>query len=286
MSGRPGRADVLVVGGGVVGACVALELARRGREWCCSSAGRRSAAARHRAAPVTSSRATQHRSPRRQRSVTDCAGCSIPAARRVALVGLAPGGPVPAERARPGGRPQDRLCAGSPSSLELHAGLAAEGLATTFERRGSRTSTRPPQGSRPARRGPGARGNRSRRRVLGADEAAVREPALRGRWQGDPLSGRGSCDRPRSPPRSPGCATRQRASSWVPRRCADVRAARLRRSDDPRGFARGRPCSRRALERPPGARRPSGRLEGGKGITSTSRAPTPSRVPVFLQEAG
>ena len=74
--------DVVVVGGGVVGACAALELARRGAavtllerggELACGPAGPET--------PVSSARATRPRSRTGPLSSTGCAGCGSPTAR-------------------------------------------------------------------------------------------------------------------------------------------------------------------------------------------------------------
>ncbi len=297
MSGRPGRADVLVVGGGVVGACVALELARRGREVVLlerglqvgggATPGSAGYLVPSHAAPLASPAAVRHglrwlldsRSPLRIRPRPALAPWLARFLR--------------ASTPRAAARGTALLRGLSLESLELHAALAAEGLATTFERRGImnvyETASGLAAGVAEAREHEAAG---LAVEVLGAAEAAAREPALRGPVAGAILyPDEASCD-----PAAFTAAVAAAAAAAGARielgaealalTCERGRAAAV---ETTRGsFAAGRPCSRRGS----GATAWRGRRASGcgsraaRGITSTSRAPTPSRaVPVFLQEA-
>ena len=297
MSGRPGPADVLVVGGGVVGACIALELARRGREVVLlerglqvgggATPGSAGYLVPSHAAPLASPAAVRHglrwlldsRSPLRIRPRPALA----PWLARFLRASTAPAA----------ARGTALLRGLSLESLELHAALAADGLATTFERRGImnvyETASGLAAGVAEAREHEAAG---LAVEVLGAAEAAAREPALRGRVAGAILyPEEASCD-----PAAFTAAVAAAAAAAGARielgaealalTCERGRAAAV---ETTRGsFAAGTTVLAAGLwserlARPAGIRL---RLEGGKGYhLDFARADAQPRVPVFLQEA-
>lgn len=297
MSAVTDRPEVLVLGGGVVGTTIALELARRGREVVLlerdrvvgggASSGNAGYIVPSHAAPLASPASVRHgltwlfdpRSPFRLR----------PRPALMPWLALF----LRASTTRAAERGTNLLRSLAMESLELHAALPGEGVSTTFERRGIMNVYETPAGF--------AEGRDEARRhekagltvqLLDAVEAPVREPALRGRVAGAAFfPEEASCD--------PAAYTAAVAAAAVERGAhietgVEVLAIRCDRGrvsavETTRGPFEGRTTVLAAgvwsdrLARTAGLRL---RLEGGKGyhVTVEANAYQPA-VPVFLQEA-
>jgi D-amino-acid dehydrogenase len=297
MSPRIERPDVLVVGGGVIGTCIALELALRGREVTLlereshvgggASSGSAGYLIPSHAAPLASPASIRH----------GMAWLLDPASplRMQLRPGLTPwlvrflraSTPRTAER---GAALLRQLAI---ESLELHAALLADGVPTTFDRRGIMNVYETASGF--------AAGQREARRheaaglpveVLDAETAASRERALRGRFAGAVFyPSEASCD--------PATFTAAVAAAAVSRGAHIVSGVealalvcdrgRVTKVETTRGRYSGRTTVLAAgvwsdrLARPAGIRL---RLEAGKGyhVDFEPNAFQPT-VPVFLQEA-
>jgi D-amino-acid dehydrogenase len=293
----PDATEVIVVGGGVVGTCVALELVRRGREVVLlerdaqvgggASAGNAGYVVPSHAAPLASPASVRHglhwlfdpRSPLRIRPRLGL-GRWLAAFLRASTPRRAADG-------------TSLLRALALESLELHAELAAEGLPTTFERRGImnvyETFAGFAEGKAEARRHEAA----GLEAVVLDDAAAVaREPALTGGLAGAVLyPGEASCDPARFTAAAADAAAAAGARIELGTEalglvCENGRVAAV---DTTRGrygaattvLAAGIWSDR--LARPAGIRLG---LEGAKGYhLDFARTDAQPRLPVFLQEA-
>jgi D-amino-acid dehydrogenase len=291
------RPEVLVVGGGVIGTSIALELARRGREVTLlerevevgggASGGNAGYIVPSHATPLASPSAVRHgltwlfdpNSPLRIRP--------RPAVLPWLALFLRASTPQAAQR---GTELLRRLAI---ESLELHAALAAEGVPTTFERHGImnvyETASGFAAGEREARQHEAAG---LALEVLDADAAAAREPALRGRFAGAVLyPSEASCDPALYTAAAVAAAVAlgARIETGTEALALSCDRGRVTSVETTRGSFSGRTTVLAAgvwsdrLARPAGLRL---RLEGGKGYhVDFERNESQPTIPVFLQEA-
>jgi D-amino-acid dehydrogenase len=291
------RPEVLVVGGGVIGTTIALELARRGREVVLlereaevgggASSGNAGYIVPSHATPLASPAAVRHgtawlfdpNSPLRIRP------------RPALLPWLALF--LRASTRRSAHRGTVLLRRLAIESLELHAALAAEGIPTTFERRGILNVYETASGfaaGRDEARQHEAAGLTVE--VLDAGTAVTREPTLRGRLAGAVLyPDEASCD-PALYTSAIGAAARAagaRIETGVEALALSCDRGRVTAVATTSGSFAGRTTVLAAgvwsdrLARPAGIRL---RLEGGKGYhVDFERNDFQPTIPVFLQEA-